>query len=81
MEILIAIAAAIIKGLFSVIGLSMDNTAKSEAEARKKEVEGILETTDAERKIMDHVLEVENAGVKPEDVFVPSVADPSTIVQ
>ncbi len=80
MEIVIAIAGALIKGLFSVIGLSMDNSATSEAEARKREVEGILETTDAERAIMDHVLEVENASIKPEDIFVPSAASADPVL-
>ena len=73
MEIVIAIAGALIKGLFSVIGLSMDNSAKSEAEARKKELEGVLEATDVERDIMDHVLEVEHEGVRPEDIFAPDI--------
>jgi len=73
MEILIAIIGALIKGLFGVIGLSMDNSAKTEAAARKKETEAVLETTDVERDIMDHVLEVEHEGVKPEDIFAPEL--------
>ena len=73
MEILIAIIGVLLKGIFSIIGLSMDNKAKTEAEARKQEVAGILETTDAERRITETVKEVERAGVKPEDIFAPSL--------
>lgn len=73
MEILVAIIGVILKGVFSVIGLSMDSSAKTEAEARKKEVEGVLETTDAERRIMERVLEVEHEGIKPEDIFAPGL--------
>lgn len=73
MEIIVAIAGVLIKGLFSVIGLSMGSSAKTEAEARQKELEAVIETTDAERRIMDHVLEVEHAGVRPEDIFAPDI--------
>jgi hypothetical protein len=81
MEILIAILGAIVKGVFSVIGVSMDNKAKIEAETRKKELEGVIETTDAERRITEHVREVENAGVKPEDIFAPELPPSVDIVQ
>jgi len=69
MEILVSIIGLVLKGVFSLIGISVGNTAKTEAEARKKEVEGILETTDAERAIAEKVKEVEREGVKVEDIF------------
>jgi hypothetical protein len=80
MEIIVSIAGALLKGIFSLIGVSMDNSAKSEAEASKKALEEVIETSDAERDIMDHVLEVEHEGIKPEDIFapeLPSVDSPS----
>ena len=74
--ILISIVGAVLKGIFSLIGISMDNSAKSEAEARKKETEGVLETVDAEKRIADRVREVESEGVKPEDIFAPELPVP-----
>jgi hypothetical protein len=74
--ILISLFGAVLKGIFSLIGISMDNSAKSEAEARKKETEGILDTVDAERAIADRVKEVERDGVKPEDIFAPELPVP-----
>ncbi len=73
MEILIALGGALLKGIFSIIGLSMDNSAKSDAEASKKQLEAVIDTSDAERDIMDHVLEVEHEGIKPEDIFAPEL--------
>lgn len=82
MEILVSIIGLVLKGVFSLIGIGVGNTAKTEAEARKKEVEGILETTDAERRITEKVREVESEGVKPEDIFAPDlpVADISPVL-
>ena len=73
MEILISIIGVLLKGVLSLIGTSMENSARTEAEARKKELEAVLEGVDAERDIMDHVLEVEHAGVRPEDIFAPDI--------
>lgn len=75
MEILIAIAGALIKGLFSVIGLSIDNKDKSDAAASKKALEGVIETTDAERTITEKVREVEREGVEIADIFAPELPD------
>lgn len=80
MEIIVSIVGALLKGIFALIGVSMDNSAKSDAEASKKQLEAVIDVSDAERGIMDHVLEVEHEGIKPEDIFapeLPSVDDPS----
>ena len=76
MEILIAIVGVVLKGVFSLIGLSMDNSAKAEAEARKKETEGVLDTVDAEKRIANAVRKAEIEGVRPEDIFAPDVPIP-----
>jgi hypothetical protein len=71
MEILIAIVTALLGGLFKIIGISMDNSAKSDAEASKKETVAVLDVVDSEKKIRDSGREVERAGLRYEDVFVP----------
>lgn len=79
-EVVIAIAGALIKGLCSVIGLSVENSARTEVEAAKRETRAVLETANVEREIMEHVLEVEREGVDPADIFAPSLPSASDVV-
>jgi hypothetical protein len=71
MEILIAIIGALLSGLFKIIGISMENSAKSEAAAAKRETAAVIGTAEAEDRIREAGREVERAGLRYEDVFMP----------
>jgi len=71
MEILIAIIGALLSGLFKLIGISMDNSAKSDAAAAKRESAAVIGTVEAEDRIREAGREVERAGLRYEDVFMP----------
>lgn len=71
MEILSGILIVIIKAVLSLIGMSMESSAKSDAAAAKKETAAVLDVTDSEKAIRDAGREVERAGLRYEDVFMP----------
>jgi len=71
MEILIAIIGALLSGLFKLIGISMENSAKSDAAAAKRESAAVIGTVEAEDRIREAGREVERAGLRYEDVFMP----------
>jgi hypothetical protein len=81
MEIIIAIAGALIKGLFSVLGMSMESSAKSEAKAANARADQAIESVETEREIEKSVHEVPEIHVDPNDIFGAAVSpDPDPVM-
>jgi len=75
---IIAIAGALLKGIFEVIAGSSESSARSEAEALKEELKSTEEAYELEKEIHKNIEDVDDVQLDPEDLFGASTysADP-----
>jgi len=74
MEILVAILGVLLKGVFSLLGASVESSARSEAKAANARSDQILESVEMERSIERAVFEVPDVHIDPNDIFGAAIA-------
>ena len=77
---IIAIAGAILKGLFGVIADSSESSAQSEVESLKGQLDSLESAYETEKEIHKNIEEADNVQLDPEDLFGASTYNVDPVV-